>query len=91
MDGVAGDVEEDDVSDIADGAAGLKADDGTIVSEKPIEPVGSGGVGLLVLLLQAKDEFRRLEKENEELTSFASWRRRTRSSRRLSARIPRRR
>ena len=72
VDSAAGDVKEGDVSDIADGVAGLKADDdtkplpiATIVPEKPIEPVSSDGVELLVLLLQAKDEIRRLEKEGE--------------------------
>ena len=71
-DGVAGDVKEGDVSDIADGVAGLKVDDGmptaTIVSDSPIEPLNnSSGVEILVHLLKAKDEIRRLEKENEEL------------------------
>ena len=83
-DGVAGDVKEGDVSDIADGAAGLKVDGdmptATIVSDSPIEPLNnSSGVEILGHLLKAKGEIRRLG------------RRRTRSSSRSSARIPRQR
>ena len=69
MDGVAGDV-KDDEDDITQRVEGLVLEDDTplIATIVPETPIGSiKGVDLLVLLCKAKDEIRRLEKENTDL------------------------
>ena len=70
VDGVAGDAKEDDEGGIVARVEGLVLEDdtpliATIVPEKPIGSIS--GVDLLVLLCQAKDDIRRLEKENKDL------------------------
>ena len=66
-DGDVGDVKEDDIEALKIEALKIEEPTATIVSDSPIEPVSGTGVGILVHLLKAKDEIRRLEKENEEL------------------------
>ena len=67
-DGDVGDVKEDDIEALKVEALKIEEPTATIVSDSPIEPLNnSSGVEILVHLLKAKDEIRRLEKENEEL------------------------